>query len=126
LLTFSFIEASLQNLKRKNLRSGSIFVFIFDILLLSALSVSIRFGNDQAASPSTPVESVRFRLAAWSTESTHWYPIRELLKKRDFQLNCFYFLVCNAKSMQNAMQTSLINYLFFYRHIDFHTQHNIH
>jgi len=72
LLTLSLLEAALLNLKCKNLslflRFSASNAFIFDISILSALSASIRFGNDEAASPSTPLESVRFRLTAWSTE----------------------------------------------------------
>jgi len=65
LLTLSLLETALQNLKRKNL---SLFyasvhpMHLFLTLNLSALCVSIRFGNDEADSLSTPLESVRFRL----------------------------------------------------------------
>jgi len=72
LLTLSILEAAWQNLKCKNLslylRFSACNVFIFGISILSALSASIRFANDEAASPRTPLESVRFRLTAWSTK----------------------------------------------------------
>ena len=49
------------------------------LLSLSALSASIRFGNDKVASPSTPLESVRFRSTAWSTEPAHYLLLLLLL-----------------------------------------------